>query len=235
MVTMMIRFVTAATAVLALATSAAAQDPTTTLPDAYKVELDNAYVKVVRVHYDAHAKLPEHTHPQGTTLYVYLSDADEVIFRHVGGNNTAVTRPPVKAGGLRIASGREEHHSVENASDTPSDFLRIVLNTDDGTIANLRQRLPPGQYPADKITTEEVFANKQLRITRIVVPPGQKALVEAKNAPVLRVAVSASSRTWRVPPENFLRWLDRGVTEEFAVTGDFPVDLIKVELLGKPK
>lgn len=226
---------TAAAAVFALATSAAAQDPTTTLPDAYKVELDNPYVKVVRVHYDANAKLPEHTHPQGTTLYVYLSDSEEVIFRHVGGNNSAVTRPPVRTGGLRIASGREEHHSVENASGTPSDFLRIVLKTDDGAIANLRQRLPPGQYPADKVTTEELFANKQLRITRIVVPPGQKTLIEAKNTPVLRVAVSPATRKAAVPPDNVLRWLDRGVTEEFTVTGDFPVDLIRIDLLTKPR
>ena len=34
-----------------------AQDPTKSLPDAYKVEFENDYVKVVRVHYDAGAKL----------------------------------------------------------------------------------------------------------------------------------------------------------------------------------
>jgi len=233
MVGMMIRFVMAVTIVFGVSASAAAQDPVTTLPDAYKLELDNPYVRVVRVHYDAGATLPEHTHPEGTTLYLYLSDSDGVIFRHVGGS--AVTRPPVKAGGLRIASGREEHHSVENSSQMPSDFLRIFLKTDDGGIRNLRQRLPAGEYPADKVTTDEVFANKQLRITRIVVPPGQKALVEAKNTPVLRVAVYASATPSKAPPPDFLRWLDRGVTEEFAVTGDFPVDLIRVDFLTKPK
>ena len=231
----MIRFVMAVTMVCAVTATAAAQDPTTTLPDAYKVELDNPYVRVVRVHYDAGAKLPEHTHPEGTTLYVYLSDSDGVVFQHVGGSGSAVTRPPVKAGGLRIASGREEHHSVENTSQTPSDFLRIFLKTDDGGIRNLRQRLPAEQYPADKITTDEVFANKQLRITRIVVPPGRKALVEAKNTPVLRVAVYTSATPSKAPPPDFLRWLERGVTEEFAVTGDFPVDLIRVDFLTKPK
>ena len=57
-----------------------AQDPTKSLPDAYKVEFENDYVKVVRVHYDAGAKLPEHTHPGGTTAYVYLNDSEGVVF-----------------------------------------------------------------------------------------------------------------------------------------------------------
>ena len=51
--------ITAMAAFLAIAGSAAAQDPTQALPDSYKVELDNPYVTVVRVHYDAGAKLPE--------------------------------------------------------------------------------------------------------------------------------------------------------------------------------
>jgi hypothetical protein len=29
--------------------------------------------------------------------------------------------------------------------------------------------------------------------------------------------------------------LDRGTTEEFAVTGDFPVDIIRIDFLTKPK
>lgn len=82
-----------------------AQDPLKTLPDAYKIQFDNAYVRVIRVHYDAGAKLPEHTHPPGTTVYVYLNDSEGVVFAHSGRSNRAVTRPPVKTGGVRIASG----------------------------------------------------------------------------------------------------------------------------------
>ena len=40
---------------------------------------------------------------------------------------------------------------------------------------------------------------------------------------------------WTPPPPDLLAWLDKGTTEEFAVTGDFPVDLIKIEFLTKPK
>jgi quercetin dioxygenase-like cupin family protein len=222
----MFRFVSAAVMVIGLAASASAQDPTQSLPDAYKVALDNSYVTVIQVHYDAAAKLPEHTHPGGTTAYVYLNDSDGVVFSHVGGNNRAVTRPPVKAGAIRIAAGPEEHHTAENTSSAPTDFLRIIFKTDNAGAANLRQRIAP---------TEVDFANKQMRITRLLVKPGQNLLIEAKNTPALRIAMRQGIKQWTPLPPDLLRWLDKGTTEEFAVTGDFPVEIIKIEFLTKPK
>src|SRR5688500_7313759 len=106
-----------------------AQDPTKTLPESYHVQLDNDFVRVVRVHYDAGAKLPDHTHPAGTTVYVYLNDSEGVVFAHSGRTNRAVTRPAVKTGAVRIASGPDETHTAENPASTPSDFLRIVVKT----------------------------------------------------------------------------------------------------------
>ena len=226
MVDMMFRFAVAAMMTFGVSTAVLAQDPTQTLPESYKTELENAYVKVVRVHYDAGAKLPEHTHPGGTTAYVYLNDSDGVVFSHVGGSNRAVTRPPVKAGAIRIAAGPEEHHSAENTSSTPTDFLRIIFKTDNGGVSNLRQRIPP---------TEVDFANKQMRITRLRVKPGQNLLIETKTAPALRIAMREGIKQWTPLPPDMLQWLDKGTSEEFAVTGDFPVDIIKIEFLTKPK
>jgi hypothetical protein len=142
MVALMSRFVGLMAMVLGVSLNAFAQDPTKTLPESYKVEMDNDYVTVVRVHYDAGAKLPEHTHSGGTTAYVYLNDSEGVVFSHVGGSNRAVTRPPVMREGIK---------------------------------------------------------------------------------------------QWTTPPPDFLQWLDKGTTEEFAVTGDFPVDIIRIEFLTKPK
>src|SRR5262245_58792792 len=159
MVALMSRFVVLTAILLGAPLNTLAQDPTKSLPESYKTELENDYVKVVRVHYDAGAKLPEHTHPGGTTVYVYLNDSEGVVFSHVGGSNRAVTRPPVKAGAIRIAAGPEEHHTAENTSATPSDFLRVYFKTDDGGVKNLRQRLSPA----------EEFNNKQMRITRVTV------------------------------------------------------------------
>jgi hypothetical protein len=226
MVIMNLRFALPLLMLAAGAATASAQDPTQSLPDAYKVQLENNYAKVARVHYDAGAKLAEHTHPAGTALYVYLNDSEGVVFTHNGNSNRAVTRPAVKAGAIRIASGQEEHHTVENGSATASDFLRVWFKTDNGGVQNLRQRLAP---------TEVEFANKQMRVTRLRVMPGQNLLIETKNAPAPRIAIRQGIKQWTTPPADLTRWLDKGTTEEFAVTGDFPVDIIKIEFLTKPK
>jgi quercetin dioxygenase-like cupin family protein len=222
MVDMTLRFALAAL----FSATVAAQDPTKTIPEAYKIEFENDYLQVVRVHYAAGAKLPDHTHSAGTTAYVYLNDSEGVVFSHVGGSNRAVTRPPVKAGAMRIAAGQEEHHTAENTSSTPSDFLRIVFKTDNAGVRNLRQRLAPNEVE---------FANKQMRITRLQIQPKQNLLIEAKSSPALRIAIRQGIKQWTTPPPDFLRWLDKGTTEEFAVTGDFPVDIIKIDVLTKPK
>ncbi len=216
----------AVAALMSMAAPLAAQDPITSLPGAYTVAFENAYVKVIRVHYDAGAKLPEHTHPAGTTAYVYLNDSEGVVFQHHGGSNRSVTRPAVKAGAMRIAAGQEEHHTAENPSATPSDFLRIVFKTGDGGVRNLRQRLA---------TTDVEWANKQMKITRLRVKPGQNLEIDTRNSPALRIAIREGITEWTTPPPDLLRWLDKGTTEEFAVTGDFPVDIIKIEFLTKPK
>ena len=222
---MMFRFAVTAAAVFAVTTVVFAQDPTRTLPDSYKVELDNDYVRVVRVHYDAGAKLPAHTHPAGSTAYVYLNDSAGIVYRHVAGLTVVINRAPVKAGAMRLSTGTEEHHEVDNTSSTPSDFLRIQLKTiRDGT--RLRQRIA-----AD----EKEFSTKDIRITRVTVPPGQKTLIEANNNPALRVTVRPSGATYKAPLADLVKWLDKGTTEEVSVTGDVPFDIIKIEFLTKPR
>ena len=126
-------------------------------------------MSVVRVHYDAGAKLPDHTHPGGTTVYVYLNDSEGVTFSHSGNINRTVTRPPVKTGSVRVASGPEEHHTAENPASTPSDFLRIWFKTDNGGERNLRHRMPP---------TAQEFSNKQMRLTRLAVAVGTPITIE---------------------------------------------------------
>ena len=127
--------------VVAAAIPAIAQDPLKTLPDSYKVQFENEWVRVVRVHYDAGAKLAEHTHPLGTTAYVYLNDSDGVTFKHSGSSTRAATRPPVKTGSVTVASGQDETHTAENTAATPSDFLRIQFKSDTKGVRTPRRRL----------------------------------------------------------------------------------------------
>lgn len=83
-----------------------AQDAISTLPDNYQLHFENEWVKVTHVHYPPHAKLPAHTHTALPSAYVYLNDSGPVIFRHVGGENGAVTRTPNQGGQLSCLSRR---------------------------------------------------------------------------------------------------------------------------------
>jgi quercetin dioxygenase-like cupin family protein len=190
------------------------QDPTASLPHAYKVQFENEYVRVVRVHYDAGAKLPEHTHAAGTTAYVYLNDSEGVVFSHVGGSNRAVTRPPVKPGAIRIASGPEEHHTAENTSSTPSDFLRVYFKTDAGGVRNLRQRLSP---------TDE-FSNKQLRVTRLKIETHETTTITAKE-PALFIEL----------PSGAEQWVEAGASKSFENHDARPLELVRFDFLTKPQ
>src|SRR5882757_11299682 len=112
-----------------LAPAVFAQDPLKLSPQAYKLELENEWVKVERVHYGPHEKIPAHDHTLRAAVYVYLNDGGPVIFRHIGLSYGEITRPATKAGGFRVYQAVKEIHEVENTSDLPNDFLRVEFKT----------------------------------------------------------------------------------------------------------
>ena len=70
---MNLRYVTLCAAVcVATVAVSPAQDPVKVDPNHYKVESENAKVRVLRVHYGPHEKSVMHTHPD--LVVVYLSD-----------------------------------------------------------------------------------------------------------------------------------------------------------------
>jgi len=198
------------------ATPLAAQDPTKTIPGSYKVQFENDYVRLVRVIYEAGAKLPEHTHPAGTTIYVYLTDSEGVAFRHVGSSNSVVTRPPVKAGDIRVATGREEHHTAENHSSMHSEFLRIFFKTqNDGGARNLRHRMP---------RAVEKYENTQMRVTRLTIDTHQERSIVAKE-PALLIEL----------PSGTERWIEAGTTDTIANHGARAMSLVRIDFLTEPR
>lgn len=200
--------------VLAVMMLGGLQDPTKSLPDAYQVAFENDYVRIVRVRYGAGAKLADHTHPAGTTVYVYLNDSDGVTFSHSSNNNRTVTRPAVKAGAIRISTGPEEHHTAENKSSTPSEFLRILLKTEGSGSRNMR-RMPPA---------ETDYSNAQLRVTRIKLEQHDSQTITAKE-PALIVEL----------PSGRTQWIAAGTSAEIANHEVPLLDLIRVDLLTKPQ
>jgi hypothetical protein len=203
------------------------QDPTKALPKSYTLEFENDRVRIVRVHYDANAKLPEHEHPGGVTVYLYFNASSGVLFQHDDG--VPITRPAVLPGAIRIGSGPGEHHTVTNLADAPTDFLRILLkNTDVVVRGRPLSRMAPGVMEYD---------NVMLHISRINVQPGTKTRVEARNNPMLRIAWVPGKSEWKLAAKDGYRFLDKGTTEEFEVTGDVPMQLVTIELrpFAKPK
>jgi hypothetical protein len=146
-----VRFISVSLAltVVGLASQARAQDPLKILPDSYRLELENEWVRVVHVRYAPHAKLPAHDHPTVPTAFVYLNDAGPVLFKHIGLSYGVIGRPATVAGAIRLARAVQEVHEVENPADTLSEFLRVELKrirwTRRSAAATTPRRIPPAR------------------------------------------------------------------------------------------
>jgi hypothetical protein len=192
---------------VAVCVAACGQDPLRTLPKNYQLALENDLVRVIRVHYDAHEKLPVHDHPKTPIIYVYLSDAGPVRFKHKGDEPYDLQRPAVKKGGFRMHRGFIEMHEVENIGDTPSDFLRVELKTLPIGTPGLSGRFPP---PTDysRSTTKVEFENANVRIVRVVCAAQGECGVAGPPGPALEVVFSDS------PEKSQVRWVSEGSRAE---------------------
>jgi hypothetical protein len=213
-----------------------AQEPAKALSAAYQLEFENAHVKVTRVHYAAHAKLPEHAHADFGTAYVYLNDSGPVIFKHIGLSYGAVTRPAVKAGSFRLYKAVKEMHEVENPSDTPSDFLRVEFKTEpDANQNSLRGKFFREDAPAGENFQKVQFENGQVRITRLVCAAGKSCEVKAAaNEPVLLVALTPAQVAQTKLNIGKTRWLAAGKTQQLSGMKDAAVEWLRFDFKTPP-
>lgn len=97
-------------------------DATLVDPKHYHVELDNEYVRVLRVTFGPHEKLGRHTHPQTGAVLVHLTDQNLKLTLADG----TTSEHHYRAGQVRwVAPGPA--HQDENLSDAPLRFIRIEL------------------------------------------------------------------------------------------------------------
>ena len=234
-----------AMAILCLSTSQSfAQDPSKTLPQNYKLEFENEWVKVTRVHYGPHEKLPPHRHTQTASAYVYLNDSGPVVFKHIGLEYGAVTRPATKAGSFRLYRGLTEMHEVENLSELPSDFLRVEFKTEPVNDKSLRGRFFREDYPAGENFQKVQFENEQIRITRLVCGKGRTLAVSTSaSEPALLVALTPSSlkRTGRNGKAMALKlemgqsaWVTAGQEDGIQNSGDGPAEFLRFDFKTRP-
>src|SRR5580700_7226605 len=109
-----------------------------------KVEFENAWVRIVRVHYAAHEKTRYHDHPSTPTVYVYTTDGGRLRIGHAG--DTPVIRPPVSAGGIRFQRGVLEHDEVEELDGVASEYVRVELKTKPVDLPETDVRRAPNDY-----------------------------------------------------------------------------------------
>ena len=103
---------------LGCAAIAAAQEPVQVSPD-YKAEIENNWVRVLRVKRGPHRKTPMHQHP--ASVLVFLTDYHQRI-TGADGKVQEITR---KAGDVSYIEALK--HSEENLSDQPLEVVVIEL------------------------------------------------------------------------------------------------------------
>ena len=108
-------------AIALLATTAFSQDPVKVDPKHYKVEVDNAKVRVLRVHYGPHEKSPMHAHPD--SVAIFLTDGHNK-FGLPDGKSEERT---FKAGETVFTPAGK--HAPENLGDQPFELILVELKS----------------------------------------------------------------------------------------------------------
>ncbi len=240
----MYRFFYSVALVYLLATGVLAQDPLVVARQNYKLELENDWVRVVRVHYGPREKVAAHDHTQTGAAYVYLNDCGPVIFKHINLSYGAITRPETKAGAFRLYKAVKEVHEVENPNDTPSDFLRVEFKTEPVNDKTLRGKFYREDYQAGENFQRTQFENEQIRVTRLVIAPNKKLDVSTNTSePALLIALSpakfkTSGKKIKAAQLNLemgrARWLDANRQETLENSGAAPMEMLRFDLKTKP-
>jgi len=97
------------------------QDPVKVDPKHYKIETENAEVRVLRIHYGPHEKSVMHSHP--ASVVVYLSDG-----------TIRMTTPDGKTADEQAKMGQAMYepasvHNPENAGDSPFEAVLVELKS----------------------------------------------------------------------------------------------------------
>lgn len=225
-------------AVLSMAHTASAQNPLERYPQNYKSILDNAQVAVLRVHYGPHESVPVHDHSDLPTLFVYLNNSGPVQFNMHGVPPSTMVRPSVQLGAFRYSPGRVERHSVQNLSDTSSEFLRIELKQFPLEGGESFRNDPPVNLAVNSISHD--FINDQIEVDRVLCKAGSECSVPADPLPTLLVGLSAAhysalpDSTAQTISLGDVRWIEPQHALRISAIASGPAHLMRI-LVKSPK
>lgn len=224
--------------------AAAAQEATVVLPHAYRVQFENAWVRVTRVSYGPREKLPTHTHTPVASAYVYLNDGPPVRYTHVDGHTTVATRPPTKARAFRVFRGIDETHEAENLGDVPSEFLRVEFKTEAHSQETFTGRFTPPAGAVRATASRVEFEHPITRITRLTLAAGETLGFEDGNGqPSLLIALAPARLalgTTRHAAALALdtgaaHWIDEAGRHDVRNTGHAATELLRFEFRTPPQ
>lgn len=143
-------------------------------PDHYKLELENDYVKVIRVGYGPKEKSPIHSHSK--LVAVHLTDA-KGKFTLRNGESTVIE---AKAGG--IGEDPEVEHTVENLLDQQWDTILVEFKKKyPRSISELNKdatKVAPKHYIVE-------MENDWVRVCRIKYGPNEESVMHEHNPGVV--------------------------------------------------
>jgi len=165
-----------------------AQEPTTTSGYSVNVEFENEQIRVLRVHYAAHAKSPMHSHTG--RVVVAVTDTHTRATTLDGASNEATRR----AGDMYW--GDSVTHQGENLLNAPIEVIEIEVKRATSpsipvaakTIdaSKLKEPVPVEQEPHHHI----VFQNQYVRVLDVLFPPGEPSLFHTHSNDNVSVALS---------------------------------------------
>ena len=222
----------AATALVARPVNAQ-EDGLVAHPTVYRVQLENDWVRLVRVLVPGSTTLPPHTHPPGYMIHLYFNDAEPIVFEHDGSPYT-ITRPPVKARSYRVGPATPETHAVINSHPGASDFMRIEFKASPSMTPRGRYQAPP---LLNETSLKEEVSSDLFKATRVTVASKQRTEIAAAAAhPFLLIALTDGTvvdggTALTIGQERFVA---AGETITIRNNGDGPIQLLKVDILIKP-
>ena len=225
----------------ALVGRTASQDAVSLRPDMVKVEFENDQIRVLRVRYAAHQKLPMHSHP-GRVVVLLTENYGRATLTN---GTTQETRG--KAGDLLWRDGGT--HEVENLLDAPVENIEIeikkatspavaVINKPEGS-AVPQEPVPVQNEPHHRV----VFQNQYVRVLDVFFPVGEASLYHTHSNDNVSVALSGDKsqaqpqgEDWgeagKVVPGQvgFRKARDHAYTHRVRSAGKLPFHVIDVEI-----
>jgi quercetin dioxygenase-like cupin family protein len=163
-----------ALALLFSAQAAVAQDPVKVDSKHYKVEVENAWVRVLRINYGAKEKSVMHKHPAGVAVYL---TGNTMKFNLPGGKSEERSG---KEGGVLLTPA--ETHLPENPGDKPFEAILVELKA---RPAAARSAAAEDPLKTDPQVYKVEAENDRVRVLRVKVGPRQKTAMHSHPANVV--------------------------------------------------